>query len=313
MKHPVSVLTGYLGAGKTTLLNALIRSRQSTRFAVVVNEFGALGIDGALVERSDESVIELSNGCLCCTVRGDLIEALTGLAERRDSFDHVVIETSGLADPAPVAQSFLLSDGPSDHFRLDGLVTMVDAVNLDRQLGRDEIAARQIALADRVILTKTDLVAPAMASRVETLIRRYNPGADIRRSNPAAPAFADLVGLNAYELGSIPADLQFAQGVSHDTSIGSESFLLDQPLDFTAFSRFVQQFIALRGEDILRIKGIIDFAGEDRRFAFHGVQALIDGDVVGDWGDAPRQSSIVIIGRNIDRNWVSDRLSACLA
>lgn len=313
MKHPVSVLTGYLGAGKTTLLNTLIRSRQEIRFAVVVNEFGALGIDGALVERSDDSVIELSNGCLCCTVRGDLIEALAGLAERRESFDHVVIETSGLADPAPVAQSFLLADGPSEHFELDGIVTMVDAVNLDKQLGRDEIAARQIALADRIILTKTDLVDPVMAARIEHLIRRHNPGVDIRSSNPDKLASSALIGLNAYALGNIPAQIRFSSGVAHDAAIGSESFRFDRPLDFTAFSRFVQKLLALRGDDILRIKGIIDFAGEDRRFVFHGVQAMIDGDVVGDWGTEPRRSSIVIIGRNIDKDWISRELSECVA
>lgn len=313
MTRPVTVLTGFLGSGKTSLLNALIRANPQTRFAVVVNEFGALGIDGALIETSDDRVVELSNGCLCCTVRGDLLETFAMLADRIDSFDHVVIETSGLADPAPIAQTFLLEDGPADHFHLDGIVALADSPHLEARLSRSDIAARQIALADRMILSKTDLTAPALALRAETLIRRINPAAPILQSSDRNPATQALTGIGAYTLGNIPGALRFAPPAQHDGAIRSESFRFDRAFDLTAFSRFIRRLLAVRGDDILRIKGIIDLYGEDRRFVFHGVQAMVDGDVVGPWPDGPRESVLVVIGSNLDRDWIATGLTEAMA
>lgn len=309
---PVTVLTGFLGAGKTSLLNSLIRGREDLRFAVIVNEFGELGIDGALIEASDDDVIQLSNGCLCCSVRGDLMMACDRLARRRHQFDWLIIETSGLADPAPIAQSFLLSDGPSETFRLDGVVALVDAVNFSRQHPVSEVAGRQITFADKLILRKTDLVTPKDCEKLIEHLRLYNAAADVVFSSPEIPALEALTGLHAYDLSNIPSHLCFLPAPKHDASIGSESFRFERPFDFTSFSSFIKRLLISR-DDILRVKGIIDLAGEDRLFAFHGVQSLIDGDVIGPWGDQPRHSNLVFIGRNLHRPQLESALVACLA
>jgi len=307
---PVTILTGFLGSGKTTLLNALIHNRTDLRIAVLVNEFGELGIDAGLIDTSQEDIIQLSNGCLCCTVRGDILSACARLAARREDFDWLVVETSGLADPAPVAQSFLLADGASETFRLDGIVTVVDAANVSRNSG---ILARQIAMADRLILTKTDIVESSACERVVGQLRRQNPGADIVLSSDRTPGFAALTDIRAYDLDKIPERLCFVPPPRHDAAITSESFSFEKPFDFTAFSSFIKSLLAQHGEDILRVKGIVDLAGENRRFAFHGVQSLIDGDVIGPWEKEPRQSTLVFIGRNLDRPSLENALNRCLA
>lgn len=311
-KCPVTVLTGFLGAGKTTLLNALIRSDTGLRFAVIVNEFGALGIDGALIESSEDDIIQLSNGCLCCTVRGDLIEACARIAARRDEFDWLVIETSGLADPASIAQSFLLSDGPSLHFQLDGIVTLADAKHVERQMSEDEIASQQLALADRIVITKTDLISSQDLGRISDRLRAINASADIVSSSEGRPAVEHITGLQAYLLGGLPARLRFVAPPAHDGTIQSLSFAFDLPLDFSRFSRFVQDYLIERGPDLLRIKGIIWLDGEDRRFAFHGVQTIVDGDVIGPWPEGPRRSEIVFIGRGLDRDLIAAGLDYCV-
>jgi G3E family GTPase len=311
-KTPVTVLTGFLGSGKTTLLNALIRARQDLRIAVIVNEFGELGIDAGLIESTMDDVIQLSNGCLCCSVRGDLLSACARLALRRSAFDWLVVETSGLADPAPIIQSFLLEDGPSEWFRLDGLVTLVDAHNIARQKQPSITAQRQIALADRIILTKTDTVDRPACEALTARLRLFNPEAEIVQSSAERPGTSAITGLGAYELGSLPARIFLAPAPRHDGDITSVSFRFTRPFDLTAFSRFIKQLVVTAGEDLLRVKGILDIDGEDRRFVFHGVQALIEGDVIGPWEQGARSSTLVFIGRNLDRALLESALRDCL-
>lgn len=310
---PVTVLTGFLGAGKTSLLNALIRSDQSRRIAVIVNEFGALGIDAALIRSSEEDVIQLSNGCLCCNVRSDLIEACERLAQRRDEFDWLVIETSGLADPAPVAQSFLLGDGPSEHFFLDAVICLADALNVEGLLAREPMALRQMALADRIILSKCDLISASKKTELVRHLETVASQAEVMTSRADDPLCHGLTGLNAWAIGSLPPRLRFTPAPAHDVSITSLSFSYDQPFDFTAFSRLIARIMQLGGDDLLRIKGVLWLQGEDRRFAFHGVQGIADGDVIGPWESGPRRSDLVFIGRDLHRLQIEGGLRACLA
>lgn len=310
---PVTVLTGFLGSGKTTLLNALISARRDLRIAVIVNEFGELGIDADLIVAAGEDIIELSNGCLCCAVRGDLLQACERLAGQRSRFDWLVIETSGLADPVPIAQSFLLEDGPREAFRLDGILTLVDACNFIAQLEQGETVARQVTLADRILLTKTDAAPPAGIGEVTSILRRLNPGAEIVSSSAEKPGTQAVFGLFAYELANVPAQLRFAAPPRHDGALKAECFSFGQPFDFTRFSRFMRALLSQGGRDVLRVKGILELAGEDRRFAFHGVQSMIDGDVIGAWGESPRQSRLVFIGRDIHREELEAQLLECLA
>jgi G3E family GTPase len=310
---PVTVLTGFLGSGKTTLLNALIHERQDIRVAVIVNEFGELGIDAALIDASEEDVVELSNGCLCCKVRGDLLEACERLAARRGDFDMLVVETSGLADPAPVVHSFLLADGPSEWFRLDGLVALADANTILPLLEENGMGARQIALADRIVVTKFDTVSAVAVARVIERLRLFNETAEIVLSSRERPASAALSGLAAYELASMPDQIRLAPAARHDESVSSVSLSFTAPFDFTALSAVIRDVVMTMGDDILRIKGIVSLAGEDRRFALHAVQSMMDGDVIGPWGDAPRHSRLVFIGRNLDRAALEASLAAALA
>lgn len=311
-KCPVTVLTGFLGAGKTSLINALIRSDRVRRFAVIVNEFGALGIDGGLIASSEDDVIQLSNGCLCCSVRGDLIEACARLAARRAEFDWLLIETSGLADPAPVMQSFLIEEGPAEAFRLDGIVCLVDAVHIRRLIAREDIALRQIALADRLILTKTDLVTPGQTASLLADLRRLNTLTEILTSAVDSPAHQHLTGLEAWQIGGLPAQFCYAPPPQHDVGIVSLSFRYAQAFDFTAFSRLIRRLMAVSGEDLLRIKGVLWLEGEDRKFAFHGVQGLAEGDVTDPWPEGSRHSTLVFIGRNLNRAALEADLADCL-
>lgn len=310
---PVTVVTGFLGAGKTSMINHLIHSRREDwRFAVIVNEFGALGIDGGLIAQSDDDVIELSNGCLCCEVRGDLIAACERLWARRGQFDSLIIETSGVADPAPVAQSFLVADGPGERYQLTGLVTLVDAVHGADQLAQDPIAQSQVAMADRLIVTKSDLALPKEIALLSDLIRRFNDQAELVMSAEGQMASDALLRLDAYSLDGLATRLGGAMAPVHDPALGSVSFTFERPFDFTRFSVFIRQLMIEKGKDLLRVKGVLSLTGEDRKFVFHGVQTLVDGDVTGPWGSEPRESRLVLIGRRLDRGALQAGLLACL-
>ena len=313
---PVTVLTGFLGAGKTTLLNRILTERHGKKYAVVVNEFGEEGIDNDLVVDADEEVFEMNNGCICCTVRGDLIRILSGLMKRADQLDAIIVETTGLADPAPVAQTFFVDEDVADRTKLDAIVTVADAVHLDAQLGEHHEAEEQIAFADVVLLNKTDLIQSENLESVETRIRKINPYAKIIRTARCDAPLEEVVGLNAFSLDRVlevePDFLDSDHDHEHDDDITSVSFVSETPLDFEKFQSWFGKVLQTRGQDILRSKGILDFDGLDERYVFQGVHMLMDGSPMGDWPkDKPKSSRVVFIGRDIENMGLKEGFEAC--
>ena len=313
---PVTVLTGFLGAGKTTLLNRILTERHGKKYAVVVNEFGEEGIDNDLVVDADEEVFEMNNGCICCTVRGDLIRILSGLMKRADQLDAIIVETTGLADPAPVAQTFFVDEDVADRTKLDAIVTVADAVHLDAQLGEHHEAEEQIAFADVVLLNKTDLIESENLESVETRIRKINPYAKIIRTARCDASLDEVVGLNAFSLDRVlevePDFLDSDHDHEHDDDITSVSFVSETPLDFEKFQSWFGKVLQTRGQDILRSKGILDFDGLDERYVFQGVHMLMDGSPMGEWPkDKPKSSRVVFIGRDIENMGLKEGFEAC--
>ena len=313
---PVTVLTGFLGAGKTTLLNRILTERHGKKYAVVVNEFGEEGIDNDLVVDADEEVFEMNNGCICCTVRGDLIRILSGLMKRADQLDAIIVETTGLADPAPVAQTFFVDEDVAERTKLDAIVTVADAVHLDAQLGKHHEAEEQIAFADVVLLNKTDLIQSENLESVETRIRKINPYAKIIRTARCDAPLEEVVGLNAFSLDRVlevePDFLESDHDHEHDDDITSVSFVSETPLDFEKFQSWFGKVLQTRGQDILRSKGILDFEGLDERYVFQGVHMLMDGSPMGDWPkDKPKSSRVVFIGRDIENMGLKEGFEAC--
>jgi G3E family GTPase len=300
---PTTVLTGFLGAGKTTLLNRILADPRAGRIAVIVNEFGDVGIDGQLTTPTAETVIEINNGCICCKVRGDLIAALGQLLASGLVFDRVVIETSGLADPAPVIQSFILDEVLRARFALDAIVTVVDARHLPLQLSHDE-AREQIAFADVVLLNKVDLEPPSRVDAVETEIRRLNPLARIRRTRDCALALEDVLDVRAFDLKNLlvldPALLE-EHVHEHAEDIGCVAIRCAGGMDDVKVNRWLNTLVAAKGRDLLRLKGIVHIAGQNRRFVFHGVHMTLDGRPGRPWKPIDeRLNEIVFIGRNLD-------------
>ena len=313
---PVTVLTGFLGAGKTTLLNRILTERHGKKYAVVVNEFGEEGIDNDLVVDADEEVFEMNNGCICCTVRGDLIRILSGLMKRADQLDAIIVETTGLADPAPVAQTFFVDEDVADRTKLDAIVTVADAVHLDAQLGEHHEAEEQIAFADVVLLNKTDLIQSENLESVETRIRKINPYAKIIKTARCDAPLEEVVGLNAFSLDRVlevePDFLESDHDHEHDDDITSVSFVSETPLDFEKFQSWFGTVLQTRGQDILRSKGILDFDGLDERYVFQGVHMLMDGSPMGEWPkDKPKSSRVVFIGRHIENMGLREGFEAC--
>jgi G3E family GTPase len=315
-RTPVTVLTGYLGAGKTTLLNRILSEPHGRRYAVVVNEFGEIGIDNHLVVNADEEVFEMNNGCICCTVRGDLIRIIGGLMKRKD-FDGIIVETTGLADPAPVAQTFFVDDEVRERAALDGIVTVVDAKHILRRLEDSHEAEEQVAFADLILLNKTDLVDEATLAVVEARIRAMNPFAVIRRTERCSVDPSDVLGRGAFDLARIlemePTFLE-EDAHEHDAAVTSVSLVSEASLDPERFQTWLRRLTATQGADILRFKGILAFRGSDRREVIQGVHMLIDGDALTPWKPGePRTSRFVLIGRNLDRASLEAGFAACAA
>ena len=313
---PVTVLTGYLGAGKTTLLNRILTENHGRKYAVVINEFGELGVDNDLVVDADEEVFEMNNGCVCCTVRGDLIRILGALVKRRTRFDGIIVETTGLANPAPVAQTFFVDETVRARCRLDAIVTVVDALTLPDRLADSPEAAAQVAFADVIVLNKTDLVDEAGLAAVEARVRAINPLARIHRATRSAVPVAEVLDRGAFELDRIlafdPDFLEHGGEHSHDSDIASLSFEARLPIDSAKFNAWMSQLLAEQGGDLLRTKGILGYAGEDRRFAFQAVHMMADGDYVAAWKPGEeRVSRLVFIGRNLNRPQLRRGFEAC--
>ena len=255
-KVPVTVLTGFLGAGKTTLLNRILTEQHGRRYAVIVNEFGEQGIDNDLVVDADEEVFEMNNGCICCTVRGDLIRILGGLMKRADQLDAIIVETTGLADPAPVAQTFFVDQDVADRTKLDAIVTVADAVHLSSQLGEHHEAEEQIAFADLVLLNKIDLVDKSQIAIVRDRIRKINPYAKIIETNQCAAPLEEVLGLNAFSLDRVlevePDFLESNHDHEHDDEVTSVSFVSETPLEMEKFEKWFGNLLQTHGQNILR-------------------------------------------------------------
>jgi G3E family GTPase len=326
-KIPVTVLTGYLGAGKTTLLNRILSEPHGKKYAVIVNEFGEIGIDNDLVVGADEEVFEMNNGCICCTVRGDLIRIIDGLMRRKGKFDAIIVETTGLADPAPVAQTFFVDENVGKKAKLDAVVTVADAKWLRDRLRDAPEAKNQIAFADVILLNKTDLVSDAELREVEARIRGINPYATLHRTQRAQIPLDAVLGRNAFDLERIleiePAFLEaddhghdhdhhhhgdgHDHGHSHgglkhyhDEDMQSISMKTDKPLDPDKFFPFIQNLTQAEGQNILRCKGIVSLKDDPQRFVFQGVHMMLDGDHQREWKPGEeRTSRVVFIGRNL--------------
>jgi G3E family GTPase len=317
-KIPVTVLTGYLGAGKTTLLNRILSEPHGKKFAVVVNEFGEIGIDNDLVVGADEEVFEMNNGCICCTVRGDLIRIIDGLLKRKGDFDGIIVETTGLADPAPVAQTFFVDETVGAKTSLDAVVTVADAKWLKDRLKDAPEAKNQIAFADVILLNKTDLVSEAELKDVEMRIRAINPFARIHRTQRSEIAIDKVLGQGAFDLDRIEAiDPDFLKGGHkhyHDEEMRSVSFSSEKPLDPDKFFPWIQELTQREGPNILRSKGILAFKDDPERFVFQGVHMILDGDHQRPWkDDEAKLSRIVFIGRQLNDQALKEGFFACVA
>lgn len=313
---PVTVLTGYLGAGKTTLLNRILTYEHGKKVAVIVNEFGEVGIDNKLVIDADEEIFEMNNGCICCTVRGDLIRIIGNLMRRRDRFDHLVIETTGLADPAPVIQTFFVDEDIRAQLALDAVVTVVDAKHIWRHWDSDE-AQEQIAFADVILLNKIDLVSEQELNQLERRIRDMNAMVKIYHTQNADLEMDSVLGVQAFDLDrALEVDPNFLSedAHEHDESVYSCALVEPQPLDGDKLSAWVTNLLETKGPDIFRMKGILNFAGEDNRYVFQGVHMIFDGRSDRPWASAEeRRSEIVFIGRNLDEQALRDGFRSCLA
>jgi G3E family GTPase len=336
-KIPVTVLTGYLGAGKTTLLNRILSEPHGKKFAVIVNEFGEIGIDNELVVNADEEVFEMNNGCICCTVRGDLVRIIDGLMRRKGKFDAIIVETTGLADPAPVAQTFFMDEQVGAKTKLDAVVTVADARWLKDRLKDAPEVKNQIAFADVILVNKTDLVAPEELSELEARIRGLNPYARLHRTERANIDISEVLGRNAFDLDRIleiePSFLaaddhhhdhdhahshghNHGNGLKHyhDEEMHSVSLKTDRPLNPDKFFPWIQDLVAKDGPNILRCKGILSFKDDPERFVFQGVHMILDGDHQRPWKQGEnRDSRIVFIGRDLPEDRIRQGFESCIA
>ena len=312
---PVTVLTGFLGAGKTTLLNSILSQNHGYKCAVVINEFGAISIDHQLVVGIDEEILELNNGCICCRVRGDLIKSLGDLLNRQKRFDYVIIETTGLADPGPVAGTFKTTE-LADRLRLDGIVTVADAKFLEKELADAPEAKAQIAFADVILLNKIDLATPAELDRIEGRIRKMNPLAKIRRTERSEIPVAELLDIKAHALQNalkLP-DRHHDHEHEHDEHVRSFFIVDDRPLDLRKLEAWLSEVIQTMGPNIYRSKGILHITGQPKRVVFQGVQMLFDAAPDRFWNPGEKkQNQLVFIGKDLDEAAIRAGFENCIA
>jgi len=319
---PVTILTGFLGSGKTTLLNRILTEQHGQRVAVIENEFGEAGIDNdLLVQEEGEQIVEMNNGCICCTVRGDLVRILGELAERRKSgsakFERVIIETTGLADPAPVAQTFFVDDEISQTYLLDAIVTLVDAKHAAAQLDAHHEAQEQVGFADRILLSKTDLVSTDEVRALEQRLRQMNPRAPIAAAHFGETPIQNLLDIRGFNLNAIlEIEPDFLTDVAHehDDDVASFVFRADRAFDGERLEDFFGAILRIYGANMMRYKGVIAVEGIDRRVILQGVHMLMGTDTGTPWKkDESRESRIVFIGRRLPREIIQQGLEQCLA
>jgi G3E family GTPase len=317
---PVTILTGFLGAGKTTLLNRILKEDHGKRIAVIENEFGEVGVDSEIIEKSDEQIVEMNNGCICCTVRGDLIRILGDLKARRDrgalAFDRVIIETTGMADPGPVAQTFFTDEDIGAYYLLDSILTVVDAKHAAKQLDEFREAQEQVGFADRILMSKTDLVPEAEVKALSERIHRMNPRAPVKKVHFGEAPLDELLDLRGFNLNAIlELDPEFLADTHHDHHDEVESFVYrsDKPFNGDKLEQFLSGMIQVYGPDLLRYKGVLWMKGNQRRVVFQGVHMMMGGDMGKPWGKEKKQSILVFIGRKLPKDLFLAGLEQCLA
>ena len=318
---PVSIITGFLGSGKTTLLNRILREQHGHRIAVIENEFGEEGIDNdLLLEAAGEQIVEMNNGCICCTVRGDLIRILGELKAKRDQgklkFDRVVIETTGMADPGPVAQTFFTDEDIGNYYLLDSILTVVDAKHAPRQLDEFHEAQEQVGFADRILMSKTDLVSDHEVENLSKRLKRMNPRAPVRKIHFGEAKIEEILDIRGFNLNAIlELDPEFLTDSHHEHHDEVESFVFksDKPFEGDKLEQFLSGMIQVYGPDLLRYKGVLWMKGNPRRVVFQGVHMMMGGDVGKPWGKDKKQSVMVFIGKKLPKDLFLAGLEQCLA
>ena len=318
---PVTILTGFLGSGKTTLLNRILKEEHGQKIAVIENEFGEVGVDNEIIETGDEQIVEMNNGCICCTVRGDLIRILGTLKEKRDrgalKFDRVVIETTGMADPGPVAQTFFTDEEIGNYYLLDSIITLVDAKHAPKQLDEFHEAQEQVGFADRILLSKTDLVSDQEAEQLSRRLKTMNPRAPIKKVHFGNAPIAEVLDIRGFNLNAIlELDPQFLTDVQHEHHDEVESFVFrsDKPFNGDKLEQFLSGMIQMYGPELLRYKGVLWMKGNPRRVVFQGVHMMMGGDLGKPWGYKEKKGSVMVfIGKKLPKDLFIAGLEECLA
>ena len=318
---PVTILTGFLGSGKTTLLNRILKEDHGQRIAVIENEFGEIGVDNDIIETGDEQIVEMNNGCICCTVRGDLIRILGTLREKRDQgalkFDRVVIETTGMADPGPVAQTFFTDEEIGNYYLLDSIITLVDAKHAPKQLDEFHEAQEQVGFADRILMSKTDLVSEEETETLSKRLKRMNPRAPIKKVHFGEAPIDEVLDIRGFNLNAIlQLDPEFLTDSHHEHHDEVESFVFksDKPFDGQKLEQFLSGMIQVYGPDLLRYKGVLWMKGNPRRVVFQGVHMMMGGDLGKPWGKNEKKGSVMVfIGKKLPKDIFIAGMEECLA
>lgn len=321
-KIPVTILTGYLGAGKTTLLNRILTEKHNQKIAVIVNEYGEVGIDNQLVVDADEEILEMNNGCICCTVRGDLIRILKTLnlsmEQGKVKFTRILIETTGLADPAPVAQTFFMDELLSEKFEVDSIVTVVDSKHVTKHLDGHDEAQEQIAFGDVIILNKTDLISSDDLNSLEQRINQMNPTAKRLHTQNCSIDLNEILGIHTFDVDrKIEIDPHFLEEHHHhhhDDKVSSIAFREEKPLDLDKVNHWMSYLVQEKGEDLLRYKGVLYIKGMKERIVFQGLHMLFSGRPDRRWKESERKiTELVFIGKDLNKEELEKQFKNCIA
>jgi len=316
---PVTLLTGFLGAGKTTLLNHILKGKHGKRIAVIENEFGDIGIDSDLIVGKNDEIFEMGNGCICCSVRSDLIETLNRLMDRQDQFDYVLIEGTGLASPGPVAQAFLLEDDITRSLQLDGIVTLIDSKHVWNHLDDIEVAWEQIAFSHVLLLNKSDLVSTEELQKLERYVRRINPTATLFDTQNAEIDLDHVLNIGGFDLNRTSvSDSEFLNNGlhndhhEHESDVTSVSLAFAGTIDPEKLNHWLRMLLIMEGMDVFRAKGILSVKDSPDRFIFQSVYMMFEGRFDKPWNNKPRENKMVFIGRNLDQERLENGIKSCI-